>query len=682
MTIRAFRDYPIKRKLIIITVMTSAIALLLGGAVFAFYEQREIRHSMARDFAVIADMFDDNVAPGLAFNDPRAMEQTLSTLVAHRHIVAAGVYDRNGQVLARYQRPGAAGQFAFPQMQRTSQRFFADRLDTFQDIVLAGENIGEVYVAADLDDLHARMWNYAFTIAGLLLACSLAALVLASRLQEIISRPIIGLARTAATVASEKNYSVRAVKEGDDEVGRLIDGFNEMLRQIQVRDTELKHAQDGLERRVAERTLELQGEIAERKEAEAALRGSEERFSSAFENASIGMALVSLEGRWLKVNRALCELVGYSSDELAAKTFQDITHPDDLAADLDYVRKVIAGDISSYQMEKRYLHKLGQVVWILLSVSLVRDAAGRPLHFIAQIQDISARQQAQSELERTHEELLAASRRGGMAEVATNVLHNVGNVVYSVNVSANLVADSVKISKVGNLAKAAALLRAHESDLGAFMTGDARGRQLPAYLARLADHLVADQDATVKELELLRANIDHIKEIVAMQQSHAKMSGVAEIVKVTDLVEDSLRMNSGPLTRQGVEIIREFEDVPPINIEKHKVLQILVNLVRNAKHACCDSGRADKQMTLRVAHGGIGIRASVTDNGVGILPENLTRIFNHGFTTRKAGHGFGLHSGALAAREMGGSLNAYSDGLGKGATFILELPIHAASLAA
>jgi C4-dicarboxylate-specific signal transduction histidine kinase len=142
---------------------------------------------------------------------------------------------------------------------------------------------------------------------------------------------------------------------------------------------------------------------------------------------------------------------------------------------------------------------------------------------------------------------------------------------------------------------------------------------------------------------------------------------------VVDLVEDSLRMNEGAFNHHHVEIIRDFEEVPPISVEKHKILQILVNLLRNAKHACQDSARPDRQMTVRVANGQGRIKISIADNGVGIPPENLTRIFNHGFTTRKDGHGFGLHSGALAAQEMGGSLAARSAGVGRGAEFTLEL---------
>jgi C4-dicarboxylate-specific signal transduction histidine kinase len=161
-----------------------------------------------------------------------------------------------------------------------------------------------------------------------------------------------------------------------------------------------------------------------------------------------------------------------------------------------------------------------------------------------------------------------------------------------------------------------------------------------------------------------------------MQQNYAKIVGVTEKVNVTDLVEDALRLNSGTLARHEVELAREYEPhLPEVIVERHKVLQILVNLIRNAKYACDESGRRDKQLVVRVSNGAGCIHISTTDNGVGIAPENLTRIFNHGFTTRKDGHGFGLHSGALAAKEMGGTLVARSDGPGKGASFTLSIPL-------
>ena len=288
--------------------------------------------------------------------------------------------------------------------------------------------------------------------------------------------------------------------------------------------------------------------------------------------------------------------------------------------------------------------------------------------------EIEVRNRMQLEIEKIHKQLLETSRQAGRSEVATNVLHNVGNVLNSVNVSASMVVDSVKKSKAASLAKVVTMFHEHEHDLGMFITSDAKGRQLPAYLAQLSERLLADQKMTMRELDLLVKNIEHIKEIVTMQQSYAKVSGVKEIINLRELVEDSLRMNVGALDRHGVEIVREFADVPPVNVDRHKVLQVLVNLIRNAKHACQDSARADKRLTVRLADGDGRIKISVSDNGVGIAPENLARIFNHGFTTRTDGHGFGLHSGALAAKEMGGALTVHSDGVGQGATFTLELP--------
>jgi C4-dicarboxylate-specific signal transduction histidine kinase len=159
-----------------------------------------------------------------------------------------------------------------------------------------------------------------------------------------------------------------------------------------------------------------------------------------------------------------------------------------------------------------------------------------------------------------------------------------------------------------------------------------------------------------------------------MQQSYAKLCGVTERVAVAELVEDSLRLNAGAFVRHGVTLRREFGEVPPITVDRHKVLQILVNLVRNAKYACDDSGRADKLLTLRIEPLAAGVRICVIDNGAGIRAEHMPRLFTHGFTTRVSGHGFGLHSAALAAQELGGSLRAMSDGPGCGATFILDLP--------
>jgi signal transduction histidine kinase len=279
-----------------------------------------------------------------------------------------------------------------------------------------------------------------------------------------------------------------------------------------------------------------------------------------------------------------------------------------------------------------------------------------------------------AELTATHKELVEASRQAGMAEMATGVLHNVGNVLNSINVASACVADSLKRSKASSLTKVVELLREHKTDLATFLTKDTKGKQLPGYLEKLADHLVSEQATALQELGELQKNIEHIRDIITMQQSCAKRFGTAETLKVAELVEDALRMNANALTRHEIHVTTEFDEGLTITVEKHRVLQILVNLVRNAKQACEASNRSEKKLMIRASNGDDRVRISVTDNGVGIAPEHLDRLFVHGFTTKKDGHGFGLHSGAQAAKEIGGALLAQSAGPGQGATFTLELP--------
>jgi PAS domain S-box-containing protein len=311
---------------------------------------------------------------------------------------------------------------------------------------------------------------------------------------------------------------------------------------------------------------------------------------------------------------------------------------------------------------------------VLASAQRLVGQAGQPLGALAVIEDITERRLAEEELERVHKQLLSASRQAGMAEVATNVLHNVGNVLNSVNVSASIVSERIRKSKCAGLARVAALLNEHAPDMATFLTGS-QGKHLPVYLQELAAELIAERDVASTELAELRGNVEHIKEIVAMQQSYARRSGLTDIVDIRTLVEDSLRMNAGAFSRHGVELVRDYQDVPLITLDKHKVLQILVNVIRNAKYACDESVSAEKRVTVRVRAANGTMQVAVIDTGVGIPPENLERIFSHGFTTRKEGHGFGLHSCALAAKELGGSLQAESAGLGQGATFTLTLPV-------
>ena len=294
-----------------------------------------------------------------------------------------------------------------------------------------------------------------------------------------------------------------------------------------------------------------------------------------------------------------------------------------------------------------------------------------------ELQDqVTARERAHTELAQAQRSLMLASRQAGMAEVATGVLHNVGNVLNSVNVSTTLLRDQVRKSETCALLKATELLKQKNGELGAFLTADPRGKLMPEFIIQIAEQLRKERESTLRELEQLAKNVDHIKDIVATQQNYARVSGIVEKVSPASLVEDALQINSAALTRHGVKVIRRFEEVPPLMVDKHKVLQILINFIRNAKYALDECTRNEKLLIVTIAKAdGECVMIQVEDNGIGILPENLTRIFSHGFTTRPNGHGFGLHIGAINAREMGGSLSAASDGTGRGATFTLILPI-------
>ncbi|AZD30526.1 DAHL domain-containing protein [Pseudomonas chlororaphis] len=280
------------------------------------------------------------------------------------------------------------------------------------------------------------------------------------------------------------------------------------------------------------------------------------------------------------------------------------------------------------------------------------------------------------QLKDTQSELLDTARQAGMAEIATNVLHNVGNVLNSVNISADLVSRKLRNSKAQGLGKAMQLINEHKEDLGRFLTEDAKGKLLPGYLNQLVEAIDLEQQGMTEELTQLSKSVDHIKDIVATQQSYAGASSLLEPLSVSELLEDALRMNSGALTRHHVTVHKNYADVPRIMGDKHRLLLILINLISNAKYAMSDLSNQTRNMTLAAAVvDGETLQISVRDEGEGIAPENMTRIFAHGFTTRKEGHGFGLHSCALAAIEMNGHLTAHSDGPGKGALFVLQIPL-------
>jgi signal transduction histidine kinase len=635
----------------------------------------------------------------------------------------------------------------------------------------------------------------ALIAAGIVLVVSMISWVVSSRLQRVISDPIASLAGVVAHVADTKDYSLRAVKQSEDELGKLIDGFNEMIFQIQQRDAALETAGKELENRIEERTSELadsvsmihatlestadgilavsfsgekvsynsqfakmwriptavqeRGDHAEflavacsqLKDPEGFNRKLEELFRS--EDVEASEMLEFLDGRIFErhsmpqrvdgrnvgmvfnfrdvTGRQTTEAILRDSENFLRSTLNALSAHiaildergvivktnaawNRFARDNDYngdryglgdcylavcdsavgdfaeegsevaagIREVMAGLTDEFILEYP-CHSPTEERWFV--VRATRFEGENPMRVVVSHENITARVRAEAELEKSLGAQVENSRLAGMAEVATSVLHNIGNVLNSVNVSCSVVSDLVRKSRISSVTKTAALLRQNEADLAGFFTTHPNGRKLPDYLEKLAQRLSAEQSTILDEVHLMDKNIEHIKDIVSVQQNYAKNPGGGrETMALETLVEDALRLNSAALIRHQIEVVREYTELSAMPLEKHKILQILVNLVRNAKQAISAGDGAEKRLTVRITgHDGYDA-VSVCDNGIGIAPENLTRIFAHGFTTKKDGHGFGLHSGALAAQEMGGRLTVHSAGPNTGATFTLEIP--------
>jgi two-component system sensor kinase FixL len=329
------------------------------------------------------------------------------------------------------------------------------------------------------------------------------------------------------------------------------------------------------------------------------------------------------------------------------------------------------------RLEEEYVFA-GQPATMETSFHPIKNASGEIIGVSIFTRNITARKQAEAKLGDMHRTLVDVSRQAGMAEVATGVLHNVGNTLNSVNVAANVITDKLRKLRVAGLIQATDLLGQHSGqELATFLTNDARGQQLPGYFRALAEHLRQEQQMLLDEMEALNKGIDHIKSIVTMQQEHARSIGAVDLLPVPRLVDEALKLHMSTLKELGIRLDFDYADVPPILVDRHKLLQILLNLLNNARHSIMESNRPDKHLAIRVRRHEDGRRLliEVADNGVGIAAENLPRIFTQGFTTKKDGHGFGLHISALAAAEMKGKLSCASPGPGLGATFTLELPM-------
>ena len=266
-----FRDLPIRRKLALLVIFSTVMALALACVGLTIYERARFRANSATELATLADILGANTAASLAFNDQRTAQGMLSALSTESHIVAACLYDEHRNIFAEYRRPGLRSNFQMPAWRDKGHQFDAQALVLYRPVLLNGDRTGSIAIISDLSGFRDQMYGYTKIVILVLVISLLATFLVANRLLRIVSNPILGLSAVAARVSLENDYSLRATVSGNDEVGGLIRAVNEMLERIQLRDLALQNANDELETRVQLRTAELEKEVQERKQAESEL---------------------------------------------------------------------------------------------------------------------------------------------------------------------------------------------------------------------------------------------------------------------------------------------------------------------------------------------------------------------------------------------------------------------------
>jgi signal transduction histidine kinase len=289
--------------------------------------------------------------------------------------------------------------------------------------------------------------------------------------------------------------------------------------------------------------------------------------------------------------------------------------------------------------------------------------------------EIDQRREAQAKLAELNARIGETARQAGKAEVANSVLHNVGNVLNSLNASGTVLSEQIHNSRLSDLPRAIALLRENQGNAGVWLDQTTQGKQWREFMELLATAWVKERESSLRELAILNTSIQHIRELVERQQDFAGNSQVVEEVTVEQVLKECMKIEDSALREAGITVKQYDCGGLRVSVDRVKLMQILVNLFRNAREAMTSTAANTRVLGISCAERSeTEFEIRVSDTGCGIAPEHRARFFSHGFTTKPDGHGFGLHSSALAARELGGSLSVESQGLGCGSTFVLRLP--------
>jgi two-component system sensor histidine kinase/response regulator len=626
----------LRHKITLVIMINTVAALCLAGIGFAEYGVRQFDRVGLQDLDALASILGTNCTAPLVFKDPNSARDILQALTVKPHIVLAVVYDRDNEPFAIYRRDGAGSSEPVRALSDDTSRFTSDRLLIFQEIRFEGEKVGTVFVEGDRGEEKLLLNRYLVFFGLIIAAVSLVAYALAARMQRPISDPILELAWTTKMVTSARDYAIRATKRSDDEVGVLIDGFNEMLEQIQNRDTELRLAREGLERRVDERTRELAQEVADRQRAQEALHESEERVRLILDSAAEAIFGIDRLGYCTFSNSATLRLLGQDSvAALLGTNMHDTmhhTHADGSPfprEDCDIAKSLAVGEgvHSDQDVFWRADGTSFPVEYWAYPIRKEGEAVGAVVTFL----DITERRRSQAALLEAKEAAEAGSR--AKSEFLANMSHEIRTPMNGIIGMTDLALDTS--------------LTAEQRDY----------------------------------LNMVKSSADSLLHVINDILDFSKIeAGKLELEKtefqIRDLFRDTLKTLSQRADTKPLELCARVSPKVPMFLlgDPTRLRQLIVNLVGNAVKFTEQGTIVVNAELDEISGAEVRLHISVSDTGMGIPHDKQQVIFESfaqvdGSTTRRfGGTGLGLTISRQLAELMGGRIWVESE-LGKGSTF-------------
>ena len=612
---RPFRDISIKRKLTLIIMLTSSITLVLASVAFVTQEYIAFRTGRMIELSTMADIISANASAALAFSDRYSAKEMLAALRAEKHVLAACIYRNDGAMFADYYlREGESNGLLPPAPRKPGEYFEGHDLLLFRRIYLDGEPIGTIYLRSDMRVVYSRLQSYAGVVALVMAASWVVAFVLSSRLQQIVSDPILRLARAARQVSAEKDYSVRVTKRSDDELGLLTDSFNEMLSQIATRT----------------------GELTE----------SEERFRRLFEEAPVPYHEIDREGVVRRVNRAECRLLGCQPEEIIGKHVWDFVAPEEQEQRQEAVRQRLAGNQPLEPSRLAYPRQDGARITVEIHENFIRDADGQVVGIRSALLDITERQRAEEVLSRQADEL--ARSNSELEQFAYVASHDLQEPLRKIQAFG----DRLRIECSQQISE-----RAND-----YL---ARMQSAAARMQTLINDLLSLSRVKTRTQPFVRVDLNEVTRVVLsdLEMRIEQLSAEVEAGELPAIDADPVQMTQLLTNLIGNALkFHKKQETPVVKIQA----EILPG------ETCRGTGHGNGNGVSKLC------RLTVEDNGIGFDEKYLGRIFQvfqrlHG-RSEYEGTGVGLAICRGIAERHGGEITAHSTP-DQGAKFIVTLPM-------